>query len=171
MRKRARCIGLMCVLILVAVLVLLQISGSHSEALQVDYALVHFQHGQSLRKAAHTKAALREFRKAIRLRWNWQVPLNSAAWILATDPDPEIRRPQEALALARRAAAITGNGSAGILDTLAAAYAAAGRFDDAIDAAEAALALISAEQATDLVVQIQSHLEGYRQGKPYVEQP
>ena len=171
MLNRVGRIGLVCLLVLVAVLVLLRILDSHSEALQVDYALVHYQHGRSLRKAGQTKAALREFRKAIRLKWNWPVPLNGAAWILATDPNPEIRRPQEALALAQRAAEVTGNKSGGILDTLAAAHAALGQYDQAVATARAALSAHSNSNHTEdgKIDEVRARLRLYRQSKPYLE--
>ena len=56
-----------------------------------------------------------------------------------------------------------------MLDTLAAAYAAASRFDEAIQIAQQALAVGSSAQAGDLADQIQSKLDLYRQGQPFVE--
>src|SRR5262249_28872848 len=68
---------------------------------------------------------------------------NSLAWILATTPDHTIRNGAEALALAERLTRRSGAADrpqlspleeASITDTLAAAFAELGRFDEAIDA-------------------------------------
>ena len=57
---------------------------------------------------------------------------NDCAWILATSPDPDTRNPERAIFHAEKA--IEGSlDDFGFLDTLAAAYAAAGRFDKAVD--------------------------------------
>jgi tetratricopeptide (TPR) repeat protein len=66
-----------------------------------------------------------------------------------------------------RASELTGHQNAGFLDTLAATYAAAGQFDQAVTTAEKALRLASANQADDLANHIRQRLELYRQGKPY----
>jgi hypothetical protein len=58
--------------------------------------------------------------------------LNSAAWLLATDPDPSLRDPAKALAFALKAARLTAEKDPRILDTLAAAHAASGDFASAL---------------------------------------
>lgn len=56
---------------------------------------------------------------------------NYLAWHLATCPDPQFRNPAEAVELALKACAATNYQSPMTVDTLATAYAAAGRFDEA----------------------------------------
>ena len=72
-----------------------------------------------------------------------------------------------AVEIAEAVAQKGGQPSAGELDTLGAAYAEAGRFDDAIVAAESAL--VFAKQAGDrqLEDQIRGRLAGYRLRRPY----
>jgi spermidine synthase len=53
------------------------------------------------------------------------------------------------------------------LDTLAAAYAAAGRFAEAVAAAERAVPLAESGGQAELARRIQSRLELYRAGRPY----
>jgi hypothetical protein len=53
------------------------------------------------------------------------------------------------------------------MDTLAAAYASAGRFDDAMKTARRALDIAKARNQTDLVSDIQNHAELYKAGQPY----
>ena len=54
------------------------------------------------------------------------------AWLLATAPEGELRDVGQAIALAERARSLYGSTHPVVLDTLAAAYAADGRFDEAI---------------------------------------
>jgi Zn-dependent protease with chaperone function len=65
------------------------------------------------------------------------IVLNNYAWLLATCDDPTYRNPEQALELARRAAAI--EQSPHVLDTLAESLFINGRIADAIDAAVSAL--------------------------------
>ena len=59
--------------------------------------------------------------------------LNDTAWILATNPNASVRDGAEAVELAQRAVKLSGGQEPAILDTLAAAYAEAGRFADAVE--------------------------------------
>jgi len=65
------------------------------------------------------------------------------AWLLATAGDPSVRDPERAIELARQAVAEAP--SASWLDTLAAALATSGRFDDAIVVQQQALAVLEEE--------------------------
>ncbi|MCH8084489.1 MAG: hypothetical protein IH885_09675, partial [Myxococcales bacterium] len=57
------------------------------------------------------------------------------------------------------------------LDTLAAAYAAAGRFPDAIDTATHAEKLAREEQSWAKMERIRARLTRYRRGEPWIENP
>ncbi len=59
---------------------------------------------------------------------------NNIAWIRATHPDPRFRNAVEAVALATRAVELARD-DVNSLDTLAAAYAEAGRFSEAVQTA------------------------------------
>jgi hypothetical protein len=54
---------------------------------------------------------------------------------------------------------------------LAAAYAADGRFQLAVQTAEKALALAQASEAKQLSEEIQNHLRLYKAGQAYIESP
>lgn len=58
--------------------------------------------------------------------------LNKMAWLLATSEHPEIRAPERALTLARKACRLTEWNDPLILDTFAASYAAQGNWDGAL---------------------------------------
>jgi spermidine synthase len=64
---------------------------------------------------------------------------NDLAWRLATSPDVRLRNGDEAVALAERAVAVGRREDPHVLDTLAAAYAEAGRFGEAVATATRAL--------------------------------
>lgn len=72
--------------------------------------------------------------------------MNALAWLLATSPDPELRNGEEAVAWAR--VAVQDEATAERFDTLAAAHAEAGDFDQAVTAIERAIDLMESETAT-----------------------
>lgn len=95
--------------------------------------------------------------------------LNNLAWRLATSSDPAVRNGDQAVRLAENACAQTGYHETVMIGTLAAAYAEAGRFDDAMATAQKACALASASNQPELLKINQQLLELYRQHQPYHE--
>lgn len=91
--------------------------------------------------------------------------LNQFAWFYATCPDPAVRDAKLAIRLASQACSQTDWRNADERDTLAAAYAAAGDFVQAIDNQLSALACQPAE---DQRAGMQARLALYQQHKPYV---
>ncbi len=91
---------------------------------------------------------------------------NDLAWRLATAPEGLGDGPL-AVSLARYVNDLKGGESCSELDTLAAAYAAIGRFDDAVQTAERALAIARETAQDDLAGEIAQRLDLFRQGKPY----
>lgn len=94
---------------------------------------------------------------------------NSLAWILATHPDPAERKPEEAVKLAERAVGLTRRQQHPILDTLAVAYAAAGRFEDAKKAESEAITLAEQVKKSEAVASYRHRLQLYEVGKPFYE--
>jgi spermidine synthase len=95
--------------------------------------------------------------------------LNNLAWILASTSNESIRNGSEAVTLAERACDLTQRGEPILLGTLAAAYAAAGRFKEAVEAAEQARDKAIAAGQNEVAERNRQLLELYRAGKPYVE--
>jgi serine/threonine-protein kinase len=89
---------------------------------------------------------------------------NQLAWVWSTCPDPDIRNGARARECATRACELTEWGEPGFLDTLAAACAECGEFEDAVKWQEKALELVSddPERAADY----QSRLDLYLDRKP-----
>ena len=124
-----------------------------------DDAAVHYKVGSVLNRSAHVDEAMVHLRRAIQLNPDWPVPANDLAWLLATHADAEVRQPNDAVVFAEQAARLTEHQNPAVLDTLAASYAAAGRFDDAVKWAENAIALAQEAGAADLAEQIRARLE------------
>jgi tetratricopeptide (TPR) repeat protein len=97
------------------------------------------------------------------------VPLNNLAWLLATATDANLRNGQEAVKRAELACTISGYRVIGFIGTLAAAYAEAGRFQDAIAAAEEACDLAKAAGEQELLHRNEQLLTLYRERRPFRE--
>ena len=90
---------------------------------------------------------------------------NNAAWLYATASDESLRNGAEAVRLALRADELLPNLTT-TLDTLAAAYARNGQFEEAIAAEEKAISFSSGrEKASN-----QQRLELYRKGEAYTQE-
>ncbi len=127
------------------------------------------------RRTAGVLARLGRFRDA--LAWHRAAvardPRDAAAIlalarILAACPDGGVRDGGEAVALAEPLAAALG-GDPWVLDTLAAAYAEAGRLDEAIATASRALDLARGGGPGGLAGEVEERLEGYRAGRAWRE--
>ena len=95
--------------------------------------------------------------------------LNQLAWVLATCPVESIRNGAEAVDLAQRAVRLPDGQEPAILDTLAAAYAEAGRFSEAVETMKRAVSLASARGNTALADIIRGRIKLYQAGSPYRE--
>jgi protein O-mannosyl-transferase len=113
--------------------------------------------------------ALAAFRAAIDLKSRDPSPYNSAAWILATNPDRNLRNGKQAVILALQAATLMPRKGPDALDTLAAAYAEAGEFSKAVTTAKEAAEMAASLKLTALTKEISDRLALYRAGKPYHE--
>ena len=129
--------------------------------LHLDKPELHFTLGDVLQRQGRIAEAAGEYRAAVRLRPDWAVASNNLAWILATEQDRSLRRPEEAVTLAESAARGTSRRDPGVLDTLAVAYAAAGRHDEALTTAREALALARAQQRADLIPVLDQRVHSY----------
>lgn len=80
--------------------------------------------------------AISTLREAMRLEPGRLPVLGNLAWLLATCPDKAARNGAEAVALAEKAAELSHRSDPILLDGLGAAFAEAGRFEEAIRAGE-----------------------------------
>ena len=137
--------------------------------LKPNIVRTHYVLGQALSMQGKRDEAIAEFRITLELNPDWPPALNDLAWFRATDPRPEVRDGTEAVALAERACRLTEFRDPLMIGTLAAAYAEAGRFEDAVKTGEQARAVAAAAGKTALAERNWELVEIYRQKKAYHE--
>jgi Flp pilus assembly protein TadD len=141
----------------------------YQKALQIkpDYAPAHNSLGNALMREGKVDEAITHYRKALQLD-----PVNPSfqsnlAWLLATSPRASLRNGNIAVELARRANELTGGTNPLILRALAAAFAEAGRFPEAVETAQRGWQLAQAQSNTKVAGQLQSDIKLYEAGSPY----
>jgi tetratricopeptide (TPR) repeat protein len=108
-----------------------------------------------------------DFTKALELQPRFADACNSMAWLLATCPDPNLRDGKAAVSYAERAGEIAGRDPYPYPDTLAAAYAETGNFEEAIRWQS-----IAVEQAPQqLREEFLQRLTSYQKNLPFHETP
>ena len=110
--------------------------------------------------------ALVEYRESVRRRPHDPRSLNGLAWLLATHPNDTFRNGAEALRLAQRADSLTQHRHPLLLNTLAAALAENGRYDEAGRTAETAAKIARSGGEETLARDLESMAARYRAGKP-----
>ncbi len=142
-----------------------------SLALKPKNVRAHYTLGQALLLQGKRSEAMAEFDIALDLDHDFTPALNDLAWILATDPEPQVRDRSQAVRLAEHACALTGFQNPLFVGTLAAAYAEAGRFDDAVQMAEKARSFANAIGQKNVADRNEQLLQFYRAGKPFHQSP
>ena len=139
--------------------------------LNPNVAETYFLLGTVLCQSGRTGEAIVQYRHALDLNPKMAKTLNNLALILATSSDDSLRNGAEAVHLAERACELTHHREPLLIGTLAAAYAEAGRFPEAVATAEKAVQLAIAAGLTAVAADNRQYLELYRAGKPYHESP
>ena len=116
--------------------------------------------------AATVAQAAAQFGEALALDRDNGQALAGLAWIRATSADPALRDPAEAVRLAERADALKSHRDVIAIDALAAAYAAAGRFDDAVRVARIGLDQAAGAGQGPVAAQFRQRIELYQKGQP-----
>ncbi len=132
---------------------------------------VHYQLGLAFFLNGRENEAILHYERALEIRPDYVEAQNSLAWVQATSRSAALRNGAKAVELAERVNQLTGGEDPVILQTLAAAYAEAGRFSDAQLNARKALRLAQAEKQQNpvLVEQINGELKFYEAGLPFHE--
>jgi Tfp pilus assembly protein PilF len=141
-----------------------------AEALRIDpkHGLSYSTRGMIHRRLKQFARARADYEMAVRLDPESGYTHNALAWFLATCPDNKVADGKKAVAAAVRACELTEYGNAFFLDTLAAAHAAAGDFDEAVRRQKQALDVpdgFPEEQKGSA----RQRLELYQMKKPYRE--
>ena len=135
------------------------------------WAEVRYNLAYALIRERRLREAAARLDEVIRLRHGFTSAKCVLAWILATAEEADVRDPARAITLAEQARGETRFEAPGILDALAAAYAAAGRFSEAVSTARSAIALAESAGNTKLASEIQGRLELYQAGQPCRKMP
>jgi tetratricopeptide (TPR) repeat protein len=133
-----------------------------------DRAELHEALGDAASASGDPATAAKEWREALRIDPAQAAAANNLAWLLATSDDADLRDPDEAIRVAQRLIGDAGDPDPNVVDTLAAGYAAAGRFEEAARTAERAARLARARGAAPMSDEIERRAALYRAGRPYV---
>jgi protein O-mannosyl-transferase len=124
----------------------------------------------TLAKEGQVREAIEHYQSALEINPNDVNTLNNLAWQRATCARPELRNGAEAVKLAERARGLVDADSPDalmILDTLAAAYAEAERFPEAVKTESEAIELAKKHKLDAYVMQLETRRQLYESKTPY----
>jgi len=136
--------------------------ADYSKAIEIRprYAEAYNNRGFAHTQSGNLKAALNDYTRALEINPFFVDAYNNKAWILATCSDQRIRDGGQAVRLATKAVELKPDISS--MDTLAAAHAATGNFDAAVDLQTKAIQQLMVENKTAEVPKYMAHLRSYR---------
>jgi tetratricopeptide (TPR) repeat protein len=123
----------------------------------------------ALLKMNKPSEAVSTLREALRLNPHSADVRIRLAWVLATCVDARVRDGKQALLLANEALSLVGGQQLQVVDTLAAAYAELGQYDEACQAASRCLEIARKQGLKDGLRDIENRLAVYRSRKPFRE--
>jgi protein O-mannosyl-transferase len=130
---------------------------------------VRLQLGALLYQSRRFPEAVTEYRQVLTVTPNHPEALNNLSWLLATCSDQTVRNGAEAVRLAEHACRLSGYKQPRELGALAAAYAEAGRFPEAIETEQKSIDAAQAGGNAQLAAIGSQLLTLFRAGKPYHE--
>ena len=136
----------------------IKIKPNNADA-QNNLGLAYLQLGNEREAAIHLEESLKADARNLNARVN-------LAWILSTSADPSRRDGVRAVELADSVARGLGRDNPTVLRTLAAAYAEAGQFAEAIETAQQALEIANATGNTGLATDLERNIASYRLNRP-----
>jgi Tfp pilus assembly protein PilF len=143
---------------------------TRARALEPSNATVRQKLGTALLLRGEVAAAVAEYRAALTLDPTRLETVYKLSWTLATHELAPAADPEDTVRLARRACALAGTSNPLALDTLAAALAHAGHFEEAAVIAGQALQAARTAGLRGLAGQVEERLALYRAGRPYREE-
>lgn len=127
-----------------------------------DQANAHHHLANALVRRGKYQAAAVHYARALQINPDHLGAMNNLAWLLATCSDDDVRNGPEALRVAHSLVRKVGEDDAQALDTLAAAYAETGQFQEAAETQRQAVELASPQVKQDFV----DRLDLYRASRP-----
>ncbi len=122
-----------------------------------------FQRGQQAQFRRDYRAAADDYEAALRLDPHNVAYCNQLAWLQATCPEDAVRNGRRAVELASEACELSKWRDARVINTLAAAYAEAGQFAEAVKMQQKAIDLVGPRKREEL----ERRLKMYQGRKPY----
>jgi protein O-mannosyl-transferase len=144
----------------------------YEEALRLDSKCfdAHYNLAVTLAKEGQAREAIEQYHSALKINPNDVDTLNNLAWLRATCARSALRNAAEAVELAERARDLTTGEDPGILmilDTLAAAYAEADRFPEALTTQDKAIELAEQHKLDVLAKRLKARRQLYEAKTPY----
>ncbi len=131
----------------------------------------YYAFGDALVGRSRFGEAAAQYRNALALQPDFAPACNRLARLLATCSDASVRNGPEAVALGQQAVELSSGQDPIALDTLAAAYAEAKHFSEAVQTARQALELATEQQKLAAAEAIRAKLQLYEAGKPFRPPP
>ncbi|MGB8354666.1 MAG: tetratricopeptide repeat protein [Chthoniobacteraceae bacterium] len=147
--------------------------ADYSEAILLDPkdADAYNNRGIAYGKKGEFDKAIEDHIRLTELEANSPRGYNEAAWIYATCAKDNVRNGAKAVEFAKKACELSQWNDGGIVDTLAAAEAEAGQFDEAVKYQQQAINLVKAFNASADTKRMEDRASLYQLHKPYREIP
>lgn len=140
----------------------------HLATTDLDRSIYHHQRGHLWQDSNEDSAAVADFAQAARFNPGDGTYWNEAAWLLATSPIDELRNGELAIRYALNACEATEDPPYGFIDTLAAAYAAAGEYEFAFAMQNKAIAKAGDAADDALLKEYKQRRALYAAKKPFL---
>ncbi|MGO9528091.1 MAG: tetratricopeptide repeat protein [Verrucomicrobiia bacterium] len=148
--------------------------ADYNEALRLnpEYVEAYYNRGITYNNKGDWDKALADYNEALRLNPGNVEAYDHLAWLLAVCPDANVRNGAKAVEYAKMACELSHGKAGPWFGTLAAAYAEAGRFDDAVKWQNKYLEsdYLESNPSSDTPEKARQRLGLYEQNKPYHEE-
>lgn len=134
----------------------------------VNLSIAHSNRGITYSDKGDFDRAMADYERALQLNPNLSTALNSLAWDLATMPSASRRDGPRAVELAKQALVLNER-EPGFLDTLAAAYAEAGKFGDAVRTQKKGIEMLKQTKGMpkSVIENFENRLRFYENNQPF----
>jgi len=143
-----------------------------TQAIQINpkYDHAYDNRGVSYEKKGIYDKAFDDYNKVIEINSKNDLVYSNISWLLATCPDEKYRNGEKAIEFAQIALELKLDNYQ-ILDTLAAAYAEVGKFEDAVKTQQKAIEMLNEKEKDKYLSEYTEHLNFYKANKPWREKP